>query len=541
MGYHEISLKMPTDYKDYDLKEALQKELKKENLKIDSNIIKDAQFQFQILNKSLDARKKSDIHWLIKVGVNLEDKESNDNSSKDPTDSTLLNIEYKKRDKKALVVGSGPAGFFAAYVLQMSGFNTTIIERGSEVNRREESIKEFEATGKFNPITNYAFGEGGAGTFSDGKLTSRSKHISKERQFIVTSYVNAGAPKEILYMAHPHLGSDNLKEIVKNLRRDFINIGGTILFETMLRDLTIKNGKVVEVLVSSLENSSFYEINADEFVVATGHSAFETYKMLIKNGVKFRAKNFAIGSRVEHPQELINVAQWGVKSLAGVKAAEYRLTSKADGSLPVYTFCMCPGGVIVPSTAYEKSNIVNGMSRYMRDGNCANAACVAGVNPEMVILDSKEFIADKILDWLESFEQKFYNYSNGYAAPFCSIKSFINKKLEPKEFSKNISSSYPLGLKLAPLWELLPSQIAVAICEGLKDFSRKIRGFETGLIMGLESKTSAPVAAVRETNYCCTAFDNLYITGEGSGHSGGIISSASDGIRAALSIIAKHN
>ena len=579
MAYHETLLKMATDYGDEDIKSAIIKEMKR-----DSGRLSDEQFTFEILNKSLDARKKSDIHWLIRVAVISGDSgksasnlNSNENGKPDnslnydlngnhetylPKKSSLY-IPCRKRGKKVIVAGSGPAGFFAAYVLQKSGFNATIIERGSEVNRREIAIKEFESTGKFNSVTNYAFGEGGAGTFSDGKLTSRSKHISKEREFVLSSYVEAGAPKEILYMAHPHLGSDHLKQIVKNLRKSFINIGGTILFETMVNDLKIDgNGKVEGVSISSTTPCNYAgssidnridaknkavvngEIGADEVIIAPGHSSYETYRMLMSKGVIFKTKNFAIGCRVEHPQELINIAQWGKKSLPGVKAAEYRLTSRGDGRLPVYTFCMCPGGVVVPSTAYKNANIVNGMSRYQRNGKFANAACVAGVNPDRLILDSG---AAGVLDWLESLEHDFYRYSGGYAAPFCSIQNFIDKKLggnraNPNEISysnsdNNVESSYPLGLKLAPLWELLPVEVASAIRAGLEDFSRKIRNFETGLIMGLESKTSAPVVAVREKNFCCTGFENLYMAGEGSGHSGGIISSASDGIRVAMSII----
>ncbi|MBF0232226.1 MAG: FAD-binding protein, partial [Desulfamplus sp.] len=536
MGYTEISLKLPTDYNDEQIRSAIRQSLQ----------IQSEKFTFQLLNKSLDARKKSDIHWLIRIGVvsdKIADvtclggkhpwtdgnpttpdhekqmwfhgKEADNETYKDMdaltsvSDSTIesgisyskisylkkttdmshqramLEIPYRKREQKVLVVGSGPAGFFAAYVLQKAGFNTTLIERGADVKKRAASIKEFESTGYFNPVANYAFGEGGAGTFSDGKLTSRSKHISKEKQFVLSSYVQAGAPEEILYMAHPHLGSDNLKQIVKKLRKMFIDIGGTTLFETMLEDLIIKGGKVQGALTGSSNSSrcgsrasdnvsgsrtsknvsdprasdndhalmgttkneslmitdsskDFHinisknphvhmEIEADEIIIAPGHSAYETFRMLMEKGVQFRSKSFAIGCRVEHPQELINIAQWGRKSLPGVKAAEYRLTSKGDGQLPVYTFCMCPGGVIVPATAYESSNIVNGMSRYQRNGDFANAACVAGVNLSRLL--SKDVEAAESLDWLEALEHKFYSYSDGYAAPFCTIQDFIDSKL----------------------------------------------------------------------------------------------------------------
>ena len=423
------------------------------------------------------------------------------------------------------MVGSGPAGFFSAFVLQKAGFNVTLIERGCDVFTRDSGIRNFEKTGQFDTKNNYAFGEGGAGTFSDGKLTSRSKHISVEKQFILQSYIEAGAPKEIAYLAHPHVGSDNLKLIVENLRQEFKKAGGEFIFETQLHDLKIEKGKIKEAILDA------GAINADYFVIASGHSAFETYRMLINNGIPFRTKNFAIGSRIEHPQEIINMAQWGKKQLPGVKAAEYRLTSNPENSLPVYTFCMCPGGIVVPATAYKNTNIVNGMSLYNRNAQFANAACVAGVNPERLL--GRESSALEMLDWLENLEQDFYNYSQGYSAPYCSIQDFISKK-EPK---KSAQTSYPLGLEPAPLWEMLPEEVSNSLRKGLQDFCRKIKGFETGNIMGLESKTSSPIQVLREENLSVTGFENLFIVGEGSGYAGGIISSGADGIKAAMSII----
>jgi uncharacterized protein len=508
MGYKEISIKLPTGYQDEDLKQKIRKNLRLKK------------FSFQIENKSLDARKKSNIHWQLRISV--FSKEIRGGKF---VDLPELIIPYKKRNKKAVVIGSGPAGFFSALVLLKAGFDTFIIERGSKVNKRAESIKEFEKKGIFNVINNFAFGEGGAGTFSDGKLTSRSKHISKEKHFVLKSYVDAGAPDEIKYMSHPHLGSDNLKIIVKNLREKFISLGGTIHFETLLEDLIIDNGKVIEAITSS------GNIKADEFIIASGHSAFETYRMLIRRGIKFQTKNFAIGCRIEHPAEIINMAQWGCENLPGVKSAEYRLTSQGKTQLPVYTFCMCPGGIVVPATAYKNTNIVNGMSLYERDGNYANAACVAGINPENII--GKKTTASETLDWLENLEQNFFNYSNDYRAPFCSIQDFINKKIP----SKIPESTYALGLNPAPIWDLLPLEVSNSIREGLMIFNKKIKSFDSGIIMGLESKTSAPIQALRDSNGLCEGMKNLYIAGEASGFAGGIISSAADGIKAAMGII----
>ncbi len=512
MGFREITLQLPTDYSDDYLKAAVRKQL---GIR---------EFSWQIEAKSLDARKKSNIHWLIRAGVL-----SDELSGGEPFDYPSLEIPWKARKTRAVVVGSGPAGFFAALVLQKAGFNTVLIERGSKVARRVDSIQNFENTGIFDPVNNYAFGEGGAGTFSDGKLTSRTKKIAREKQFILSSYIRAGAPKEIEYLAHPHLGTDNLRRIVLNLRKEFEDLGGEMRFETELKDVQINNGTVVAAITSA------GDIPAEIVVIAPGHSAHETYRMLIQNKVQFRTKNFAIGCRIEHPQELINTAQWGQASLPGVKAAEYRLTARgSDKTLPVYTFCMCPGGMVVPATAYAEANIVNGMSRYKRNGRFANAACVAGLNLESLL--GREVEPLEALDWLSNLERRFYEYGKGYRAPFASISGFINRKVA----SGSVESSYPLGLTAAPLWDLLPVEISTSIASGLMQFSRKLKGFDTGMIMGLESKTSSPVQALRDDERRCLGFSNLYLAGEGSGWSGGIISSGVDGIKTAMAIIQHH-
>ncbi len=508
MGFKTISLKLPTDFTTEQLSNKISKELRIQN------------FTFRIENKSLDARKKSNIFWEVKVVVNSAEIKG----EKEIKQEKLV-IPFRKRKEQVVVAGSGPAGFFAAFVLQKAGFNVVIIERGSDVTKRNKSIINFERTGLFDSNNNYAFGEGGAGTFSDGKLTSRSKHISLEKNFILSCYIEAGAPGEIAYMAHPHLGTDNLKKIVQNLRQSFENLGGRILFETLLEDIVIKNSKVKEAVTSN------GIIEADALFIASGHSAFETYQMLIRRGIPFRTKNFAIGSRMEHTQEIINKAQWGQAKLPGVKAAEYRLTSPADGKHQVFSFCMCPGGIIVPAAAYANTNIVNGMSYYNRNGKFANAACVAGIHPDELALKTVSPL--EALENLKQLEEKFYQLTGGYSAPACSISNFIKQKNK----NEKLESSYPLGLIAAPLWELLPARVVKSMQAGLTDFIRKMNGFETGNLLGLESKTSSPVQVIREPNGKVEGFENLYIIGEGSGYSGGIISSAADGIKAAIGIV----
>ncbi|MBA3012379.1 MAG: FAD-dependent monooxygenase [Proteobacteria bacterium] len=508
MGFREITLEMSTDYNDADARTAI------------ANQLGIGEFTWQVEGKSLDARKKSHIHWVVRVGVL-----SDELAGGEPFVYPALEIPWKKRTSRALVVGSGPAGFFAALVLQKAGFVTQLIERGSRVARRADSIKEFESSGTFDAMNNYAFGEGGAGTFSDGKLTSRTKKVAAEKQFILSSYIRAGAPQEIQYLAHPHLGTDHLRRIVAGLRKEFEDLGGTMQFETLLTDLIIENEKVVAAVTSK------GEIPLDVIVIAPGHSAHETYRMLIQNKVRFQTKSFAIGCRVEHPQELINTAQWGRASLPGVKAAEYRLTAKEDGYLPVYTFCMCPGGMVVPAAAYATANIVNGMSRYKRSGLFANAACVAGINLETLLKKPVEPL--EALDWLGALEHQFYQYAKGYRAPFTSIDGFIKQQAP----SRTPETSYPLGLAPAPLWEMLPREVSRSIARGLSVFNRKLKGFDSGIILGLESKTSSPIQVLRDQDRCCQGFSNLYLAGEGSGWSGGIISSGVDGIRTAMAIV----
>lgn len=507
MGYKTIQLKVPTDYSEEHLRNAIGKQIG----------LKD--FSFQIEKKSLDARKKNDTHWLLGLIVSSEKIEGDEFEAPEP-----LEIPFKRRTEKVMVIGSGPAGFFAAYVLQLAGFHVTIIERGSKVEQRSRAIGLLESKGEFNGKNNYAFGEGGAGTFSDGKLTSRSKHISRERSFILSEYVKAGAPEEILYMSHPHVGTNNLKVIVTHLRHQFLDNGGLFLFETQLKDVILKGNKAIGVI------SDKGDLEADHVILATGHSAYDTYRMLIEKGVQFGTKNFAIGHRIEHPQKLINQAQWGREILPGVKAAEYRLSTKSKSGLGVYTFCMCPGGMVVPAAAYKEKSVVNGMSYYQRDGQFANAGCVAGIHPDMLL--GHTCSPREILDWMDELEGNFFAFTNSYDIPANMAADYIHRS-ESKMISK---SSYPLGLQSAPLFNLIPKMVSQAITDGLSDFSRKLHGFDRGLLMGLESKTSSPIQVSRDKEGRCTGFENLYFVGEGSGFAGGIISSAADGVKCAMDL-----
>lgn len=508
MGYKEIDLRISV----YASEDEFIKQIRK---KYHLN-----KFTFQIILKSLDARNKANIVWQYRVGIVSEELKGGVREIE-----KQLVVPRNKSGKKVLVVGSGPAGIFSALVLAESGFKVILIERGSPVKERQHAIKNFEQSGTFDNKNNYAFGEGGAGTFSDGKLTSRTKSISLEKKYIFSSFIEAGAPAEIEYMTHPHLGSDNLVKITENLRKKLESLGGEILFNTQVNDIFIYNDKLVGI------ETTEGKLEADYFVFGIGNSAFESFKMLINKGVKFQTKNFAVGMRAEHPQELINIAQWGVPNLHQIKAAEYRLTAKDAENYPVYSFCMCPGGMVVPATAYQHTNVVNGMSYYKRDNHLANAAVVAGIHPEEILKEKNSPLA--AIDWLESLEMKFYDFSGSYKAPAVLISDFINNKT-----SDNLpGTSYPFGLIQADMKELLPDRIIRSLKNGLSQFNKMLKGYEKGVLIGLESKTSSPLQVVRHPEKLFATYCNLFVVGEGSGRAGGIVSSAADGIKAALSVI----
>lgn len=511
MGYKELDIRISVHSSEDELNKIIRR---KTGL---------SSFKTQIILKSLDARNKRNISWQYRLGITSDQIKI----GRKPKEKELEIPKHNKK-KHAIIIGSGPSGIFSAILLAEAGIDVTVIERGSQVKARKKHIQHFEHTGIFSEQNNYAFGEGGAGTFSDGKITSRTKGISLEKKYIFSKLIEAGAPEEINYMTHPHLGSDNLIKITENLRVKLESLGGRLLFDTFVKDVLIQNNLITKVVTSK------GVLEGDYFVFGIGHSAHDTIKMLISRGVEYQIKNFAIGMRAEHPRELINHSQWGVSELPGVKAAEYRLATKDSEGFPVYSFCMCPGGTIVPASAYPHTNIVNGMSLYKRNNYWSNAAIVTGINPEEVLKGIVTPFA--ALEWLESLEQSFYQITDSFKAPAILIKDFIQNKN-----SLNLPiSSYPFELISEDIYSLFPKRIIGSLQEGLIKFNRMLKGYDEGVLIGLESKTSCPIQVLRHDTKSFSTYENLFVIGEGSGRAGGIISSAADGIKTGL-IILKNN
>jgi uncharacterized protein len=508
MGSKYLNINLTVEYTEEELQNAIAKQ------------IGTVDFTYSYDLKSLDARQTSKIHWQIRVYV-ISDAIK---EFEEPTHEALT-IPKSSKKQRIGIVGSGPAGFFAAEILQKSGHNVTIFERGSTAEERGKSIAQFEKTDEFSENDNYAFGEGGAGTFSDGKLTSRTKGISQLKHYVLQRYIDAGAPSEIAYLSKPHIGSNILKQVVKNLRNDFINFGGTILFQTQVTDFQV-HGSIVKVETTQGVH------DFDQIIFATGHSAYDSFRMLMRRGVQFETKPFALGVRVEHPQPLINLAMWGRQQVQGLKSAEYALRWQGTPTESAYSFCMCPGGKIVQASPTSGKSIVNGMSNYQRNSPFANAAIVAPVSTSD--FSKKNLSAGAMLDIIEQMEHQVWSLKNSFEIPFNTISSFLQKKTS----SITPETSYSHGIFAYDFDLLFPESVKTKLRGGLHSFCKKIKGFEDGVMMGLESKTSCAVQSTKlDRNGPCVGFSNVYVAGEGSGFAGGIVSSAVDGIKTAMYII----
>lgn len=480
-----------------------------------------------IYKKSLDARRKNDIHFVYSVVLDVKTLEGKQVLSPISVfeEPVFFETALNKCKKKVLVVGSGPAGLFAAYMLSKGGADVTLIERGSDVDKRKREIEKFWRSGILNPECNIQFGEGGAGTFSDGKLNTRIG--SPLQGFVLKTFVECGAPKEILYDAKPHIGTDILSVCVKNLREKLKNMGCRVLFETCLTDLVIKNGCVVGAIFNNKEQVEF-----NALILAPGHSSRDTYKMLKERGVIMEQKPFAAGVRIEHTREFINKLQYGENAdFEKLPTADYRIVYNGENR-SVYSFCMCPGGVVVNASSEEGCLCVNGMSEHARMAKNSNSALVVTVRPD-------DFCGESPLAGVEfqrKYEKAAYDLCRG-RGPVQLARDFVKKRVS--DSFDGVRPSFTGETEFADLRECLPSFISDSLKEGLLVFEKKLKGFTNGgaVITGIEMRTSAPLRIKRDENFESVSHKGLFPCGEGAGYAGGIMSAAVDGIRVANRIL----
>ncbi|MCP4650186.1 MAG: FAD-binding protein [PVC group bacterium] len=513
------NLKLPFDHSEDDLKKEIAGKIK-----VNIDDIK----QFQIKRKSIDARSKNRICFVYSIAVTVNESVS---VKVEVDNKNILNYEpygynlpkkMKKMNARPIIIGAGPAGLFSALLLAEAGASPIILEQGKDVEARAVDVKSFFSEGKLNEQSNIQFGEGGAGTFSDGKLYTLINDKRTKKVFDV--FVEAGAPPEILYSAKPHIGTDKLREVVKNIRKKIISLGGEIKFNTKITDFKIENEKVVEVVSASGET-----FQSDIIILALGGSARGTFELLFKKGVAMQSKAFSVGVRIEHPQILINKAQYGkFFNNPRLWPAEYKLVHHSKSGRSAYSFCVCPGGTVVASASENGGIVTNGMSEFTRDKENANSAIVVGVKPG-------DFGSDGPLAGIEfqrKLERLAFKVGGGdFMAPAQLVGDFLKGKRSTVLGS--VKPSYCPGIVLGDLNECLPEFVIETLKEGLGSFDKKLRGFSLpdAVLTGVETRTSSPVRISRDERYCSNV-KGLFPIGEGAGYAGGIVSSALDGIKA---------
>jgi len=493
---------------------------------------------YKIFKKSVDARKSGLIYFIYTVDVELKDEDSFLKKTRDKDISVAPDMDYKyvqsgleKMKSRPIIVGSGPAGLFAGIILSGMGYEPLLLERGADVDARARAVQKFWNKGHLDPECNVQFGEGGAGTFSDGKLTTLIRDLRCRK--VLEEMVLAGAPEEILYINKPHVGTDNLRSVVRNLSRKINRLGGEVRFNSKVTDIIINHNKVAGVVINHTER-----LDADVLLLAPGHSARDTFELLYARGVKITPKPFSVGVRVEHPQRLIEQAQY--KKYAGHKKlgpADYKLAYHASNGRSAYTFCMCPGGVVVPASSEDGGVVTNGMSFYARNAQNANSALLVGVTPA-------DFGSDHPLAGVEfqrKWERKAFTLGGGgFKAPVQLLGDFLADR--PSTDLGGVLPSYQIGVQTADLKECLPDYVVETLKEAIPEMETKLRGFALpdAVLTGVETRSSSPVRIVRNENFE-TAVEGLYPAGEGAGYAGGIISSAVDGIKAAEAIASKYS
>ena len=478
---------------------------------------------YEIERESLDARDKQLVYsYTVLAKVKNPEKYLKRKDVIEGKKEVYQNPSECNTQERPIIVGFGPSGMFAGLLLAECGCKPIIIERGKNVDERTKDIQEFFQNGILKQESNIQFGEGGAGTFSDGKLTTRMKNIRVQK--VLEEFIEAGADPSIAYQHRAHIGTDVLRILVKNIREKIISLGGDIHFNTRLDEIILENQKVKGILTNKGTFSCTY------LLLCCGHSASDTYETLYKQGIPMIQKDFACGVRVEHPQTLINQNQYGnFADHPALSAASYSLTYRASTDRGVYSFCMCPGGVVIPASTENHSLAVNGMSYSQRDGKNANSAI-------LVQIPTKDFDHGHPLDGFQ-FQKELEKraYINLFNAPSENIKDYINHKTPS---TLTIESSYPRDNTLTDMHTLFSDDVNQSLEEGFMNFDHKIPGFiDQGIMVGMESRSSSPIRIVRDEQGQSIQVKGLYPCGEGAGYAGGIVSSAVDGIRQAENVI----
>lgn len=484
-----------------------------------------------IRKQSLDARKKPELFFSFVVDMEIEEEEKFLKKCKNPQVSKVTEVPYRfpynantaeaeTEASRPVIVGMGPAGLFCGYLLAKHGFRPILLERGKPVEERQKDVEAFWETGALHPESNVQFGEGGAGTFSDGKLNTLVKDKYGRNREVLKIFVEHGAPERILYENKPHIGTDILRNVIASMRQQMLSWGAGIRFETKVEELLTEGNRLTGVRLSTGE-----VLPVSKLVLAVGHSARDTFFMCHEKGIPMEAKPFAVGVRVEHPQSLIDKNQYG-REEALLPAAAYKVTAQTKNGRGVYSFCMCPGGYVVNASSEPEMLAVNGMSYSGRDGANANSAIVVSVTP-------KDYPGNSPLAGIEfqrRLEEKAYHIGGG-RIPVQYYKDFKGKEERAGDIQKNFQPSMKGQFRFAPVGEIFPEEIKQAIIEGMEQFERVIPGFgdDASLLSGVESRTSSPVRMIREKDGQ-SAIRGLYPCGEGAGYAGGITSAAMDGI-----------
>ena len=501
----------------------------------------------EIVKHSLDARKKPEIFHIYTVELRAfgKSEEALVKAARDKNVSVVSGETYDfwkhvdgdakakdLSDKRIVIIGCGPAGLFCGYILAKNGFNPIILERGADIDKRSAIVEKFWKSGELDLITNVQFGEGGAGTFSDGKLNTMVKDKDGRGREVLDIFVEHGAPDRIKYEAKPHIGTDILRDVIRSIRESIKEAGGEVFFEKQVTELVVDNDNNLRKVVT---DDGEYE--CDGAVLAIGHSARDTFYMLKDKRVEMQTKPFAVGFRVEHPQSLINMSQYGAPEVRGLGAAPYKLTTTTESGRGVYSFCMCPGGYVVNASSESGRLAVNGMSYSGRDGKNANSAIIITVDP-------KDFGGDDVLSGVEfqrGLEKKAYDLAAGKIPVeyYGDFKSAIGKEgggpdreyIAADEFTPQTKGEY----QFAEVHKILPDELNEAFVEGMENFGRMIRGYndDHALVLGVESRTSSPVRIVRGEGGESVSTRGLFPCGEGAGYAGGIMSAAMDGIKTA--------